>query len=96
MNADLDNIREAIAREDYEQALAQWNDFTGRMEEAIRKGTLGGDRMQEIGETVEWSRTVLRSAQAHLQSRLDSLRAAALYLAGSGSRTAERVRRRVG
>lgn len=86
MNAEAAYIREAIAGEDYEKALAQWNTYTHQIEQAIEAGILSPDQMGELRELFEWSRTVLLCAREHLRDRCRSLDAVGAYRTRQASR----------
>ncbi len=79
MNAEASYIRDAISSEEYQRALAQWNDYAARLRRAIEAGTLSDDQMEEARALFEWSRGVLLGARAHLRDRYRQLEAAAAY-----------------
>lgn len=79
MNAALDYIRQAIEREQYRQALAQWNEYAGHLRRAVESETLPADQMEEARTLFEWARPVLLSARAHLREQYRQLEAAAAY-----------------
>ena len=79
MNAELDYIRQAIAREEYAKALAQWNDYVRHVRRALESGSLSAGQMQEARALYEWARPVLLSARAHLRDRIHEIEVAAAY-----------------
>lgn len=72
-------IRAAIAAEDYEEALRLWNRYAGHLREKLAQGTPAAGAFSEAGELVEWSRTVLLCARAHIGDRLRNAHAARAY-----------------
>lgn len=81
MNAELDYIRQAIAREEYAKALAQWNDYVRHVRRALESGGFSAGQMEEARALYEWARPVLLSARAHLRDRCRELHVAAVYTA---------------
>ena len=79
MNAASEYIREAIQREQYSEALAQWNGYARQLRVAVEAGVLPADQMQEARALFEWSRTVLLGARAQLQAQVHKLEVAAAY-----------------
>ncbi|PWT97008.1 MAG: hypothetical protein C5B51_32180 [Terriglobia bacterium] len=73
-------IRQAISQEQYQEGLALWTVYVQRLEQQIEQGSISPDEMRAAGELVEWSRLVLRSAQARLVQRRNTLLSAAAYL----------------
>jgi hypothetical protein len=84
MNAEADYIRDAIRREEYPKALAQWNDYARHLRSAIEAGTLPADQMEEARALFGWSREVLLGARAQLRARVHELEVAAAYQVSQG------------
>ena len=72
-------IREAIAHEEYEEALRLWKAYARQWQHAVEGGEVSPEQMAEAGQLAEWGRTVLLGARAQLQARWNVLRAAAVY-----------------
>lgn len=79
MNAAAEYIREAIQREEYPKALAQWDSYARQLRAAVEAGTLPADQMEEARTLFAWSRTVLIGARAQLQAQVHELEVAAAY-----------------
>jgi hypothetical protein len=79
VNAEAAFIRDAIATEQYEKALPQWQSYTRQLRKALAAGSLSEEQMQELRDLYQWGRLMLRSAQAHLRQRNNSLGVAAAY-----------------
>ncbi|MBZ5580164.1 MAG: hypothetical protein LAP40_26695 [Acidobacteriia bacterium] len=79
MNAEAEYIREAIGREEYRKALAQWNDYAKHLRQAIEAGMLSAGQREEARALMEWSRRTLLGARAHLRARYHELEVAAAY-----------------
>ena len=72
-------IREAIAHEEYQEALRLWKAYAAQWQEAVEGGEVSPEQMAEAGALAEWGRTVLLGARAQLQARWNVLHAAAVY-----------------
>jgi hypothetical protein len=72
-------IREAIAHEEYQEALGLWKAYASRWQEAVERGEASPEQMAEGCALAEWGRTVLLCARAQLQERWHVLHAAAVY-----------------
>ncbi len=83
----LEPIRLAIASGEFELALRLWNDYAEGLAAALNEGRLSGDRLREVGEIVEWTRSVVLATRAHLSAQLNSLRVAEGYEPASSSAT---------
>ena len=79
MNAAAQYIREAIRREEYPKALAQWNSYARQLRAAVETGTLAPDQMDEAQALFVWSRQVLLGASAQLRAQFHELEVAAAY-----------------
>jgi hypothetical protein len=74
-----ERIRRAVASGEFQKALVLWNDYAGQLQEALEQRRLSEPQLKEMGELVEWSRTVVLCARAQGQSLLSSLCAAGKY-----------------
>jgi len=72
-------IRGAVASGEYQRALLLWNEYSARLQEELRVGSLTSGRLAEMRELMEWSRRVMLCARAHAQDQLNSLHVAAEY-----------------
>ena len=81
MNAAAEYIREAIGREQYRNALVQWNDYARQLRQAIEAGTLAADQMEDARRLYEWARPVLLGGRAQLRERVHELEVATAYRA---------------
>ena len=79
MHAAAEYIREAVRREQYQEALAQWNDYARQLRQAAEAGTLTPDQMEEARRLYEWARPVLLGGRAQLRERVRELEVAAAY-----------------
>lgn len=79
MHAAAEYIREAIRREQYREALAQWNDYARQLRAAAEAGTLAPDQMEEARRLYEWARPILLGGRAQLRDRVHELEVAAAY-----------------
>jgi len=79
VNAEAEYIRQAIAREDYRQALVQWDDYARRLGSAAGAGILSAGQMGELRALYEWARPALLGARAQLLDQYRQLEAAAAY-----------------
>lgn len=76
-------IRDAIAKEQYAEALHLWTAYTAPIQRAIEARSVTPERMQELRELYTWSRTALLIARAHLRDRYHALEVAAAYRKGT-------------
>jgi hypothetical protein len=79
MHAAAEYIRDAIRRERYQEALAQWNDYARQLQQAIEAGTLAPDQMEEARALYAWARPILLGGRAQLQAHIHELEVAAAY-----------------
>jgi hypothetical protein len=75
----LECIRQAVASGEFEKALLLWNGYAEQLEEELREYRLSAAQFQEMGELVEWARSVVQCARAHDQDLLNSICAAGRY-----------------
>ncbi len=75
-----ERIRETVASGEFEQALELWNEYAGRLQEELQQQRLSELQLKEMGQLVEWSRSVILCARAQDQGRLGNLCAAGKYL----------------
>ena len=74
-----DRIRDAIASGEFQKALVLWNGYAGQLQEELQQHSLFERQLKEMGDLVEWSRSVLQCARAHDQSLLGALCTAGKY-----------------
>lgn len=86
MNAAAEYIREAIRKEEYQKALAQWHGYASHLREAVEAHMLPPDQMEEARALFEWSRGILLGARAQLRERYHQLEVAAAYNRGPVAR----------
>jgi hypothetical protein len=79
MHAAAEYIRDAIRRERYAEALAQWKDYAGQLRQAIDAGTLAADQMEDARKLYEWARPVVLGGRAQLRERVHELEVATAY-----------------
>ena len=79
MHAAAEYIRESIGREQYGEALAQWNDYARQLRQAIEAGRLEPDQMEEARRLYEWARPLLICGRAQLRERVHELEVAVAY-----------------
>jgi len=79
MHAAAEYIREAIRREQYREALAQWNDYARQLQQAVDAGALAPDQMEEARRLYEWARPILLACAAQLRERVRELEVASAY-----------------
>ena len=79
MSDEADSIRQAIAAELYQDALAGWNAYAARLRRAVEGGTLNSVDMQEARALFEWARPLVLGARAHMRDRYHGLEVAAAY-----------------
>jgi hypothetical protein len=72
-------IREAIAHQEYQEALGLWTAYATQWQKAVERGEASPQQMAEACALAEWGRTVLLGARAQLQARLNLLHAASVY-----------------
>jgi hypothetical protein len=72
-------IREAIAHQEYQEALGLWKAYATQWQKAVERGEASPQQMAEACALAEWGRTVLLGARAQLQARLNLLHAASVY-----------------
>jgi hypothetical protein len=90
----LESIRQAVNSGEFGRAQLLWRDCSGALAEELTKGSLTEARLaevrellSEVRELMEWSRTVVLCARAHLQNRLNSLHVAREYEIPTPGRT---------
>ncbi|MBZ5727988.1 MAG: hypothetical protein LAP87_23720 [Acidobacteriia bacterium] len=72
-------VRQAVASGEFARAQRLWNEYAARFEAELARGAIGEARLAEMRELVEWSRTVVLCARAHLGDQLDSAHVAEEY-----------------
>jgi hypothetical protein len=75
----LESIRQAVSSGEFGRAQDLWKECAAGLAEDLSNGCLTEARLKEVREMVEWSRTVVLCARAHLQKRLNSLHVAREY-----------------
>jgi hypothetical protein len=78
----LEAIRQAVNSGEFSRAQRLWKECAAALAEELSRGCLTEARLWEVGELVEWSRTVVLCARAHMLDRLNSLHVAGEYEAG--------------
>jgi hypothetical protein len=81
----IDEIRQAIASEDFAMAEHKWNQYAGQLRQAILDGSATEAMLSETRQLVDWSALVVKAFHAHAGAQLDSLHVAEVY-SGTGSR----------
>ena len=72
-------IREAIAAQDYSTALRLWNAYVDQVRRAMGSGDFPAERMAELNELFHWGRCALLCERSHCLDRLNALHIAAIY-----------------
>ena len=82
----LESIRQAVNSGEFGRAQLLWRECSAALAEELTSGHLTKARLAEVRELLaevrelmEWSRTVVLCARAHLQDRLNSLHVAREY-----------------
>ena len=75
----LEPIRQAVSCGEFGRAQLLWMECVAGLAEDRKNGSLGAARLNEVRELVEWSRTVVLCARAHLQGQLNCLHIAGEY-----------------
>ena len=75
----LEPIRQAVNSGEFGRAQLLWKECAAGLAEELSNGRLTEARLSEVRELVEWSRTVVLCARAHLQDRLNGLHVAREY-----------------
>jgi hypothetical protein len=75
----LEPIRQAVNSGEFGRAQLLWKECAAGLAEELSNGRLTEARLSEVRELVEWSRTVVLCARAHLQDQLNSLHVAGEY-----------------
>jgi hypothetical protein len=82
----LESIRQAVNSGEFGRAQLLWRECSAALAEELTDGHLTEARLAEVRELLaevrelmEWSRTVVLCARAHLQDRLNSLHVAREY-----------------
>ena len=82
----LESIRQAVNSGEFGRAQLLWRECSEALAEELTNGSLTETRLSEVGELLsevrelmEWSRTVVLCARAHLQDRLNLLHVAREY-----------------
>jgi hypothetical protein len=78
----LEPIRQAVNCGEFSRAQFLWQECAAALAEDLSRGCFTEARLSEVRELVEWSRTVVLCARAHLLDRLNSLHIAGEYEAG--------------
>jgi hypothetical protein len=76
----LDQIRKAIVSEQYDDGLDLWTRYATQLRNSIANREASETTLQEMGELVEWSRSILLGARSHMLDRLNTLHAAGVYV----------------
>jgi hypothetical protein len=75
----LEPIRQAVNSGEFRRAQLLWKECAAGLAEELSSGRLTEARLSEVRELVEWSRTVVLCARAHLQDQLNGLHVAREY-----------------
>ncbi len=77
----VEQFRGAVSSGEFQRASQLWNDYTAERLVEARRGC--GDKLPEMRELMEWTRTVVVCARAHalrnLRTRLTEVHAACAY-----------------
>ena len=79
MHAAVQYIRQAIQRDQYGEALAEWDEYARQLRQALEAGTLAPDQMDEVRGLFEWARPILLGSRAQLRERVHELEVAVAY-----------------
>ena len=79
----LEPIRQAVSSGEYERAQFLWSECAAALAGELSRGRLTEARLSEVRELMEWSRTVVLCARAHMQDQLNSLHVAGEYELGA-------------
>ena len=69
----LEPIRQAVSSGEFERANLLWNDAAAGLSLELSNACLSAERLQEVRELVEWSRTVVLCERTHLLDQLNKL-----------------------
>jgi hypothetical protein len=69
----LESIRHAVNSGEFERAQLLWNQCVAGLAEELSNRRLSAERLAEVRELVEWSRTVVLCERAQLQSKLNRM-----------------------
>lgn len=72
-------IREAIAAQDYALALHLWNAYVGQVRQEIKEGGFHAGRMAELRKLFEWGRNALLCARSQNLDHLNAIHVVAAY-----------------
>jgi hypothetical protein len=75
----LEPMRQAVSSGEFCRAHLLWQECAAGLLEELSNQTLSAARLKEVGELVEWSRTVALCSRAHLQDQLNGLHVAREY-----------------
>lgn len=72
-------IREAIAAQDYALALRLWNAYVSQVRQELNDRSFPAERMAELRELFEWGRNALLCARSQNQDHLNAIHVVAAY-----------------
>jgi hypothetical protein len=72
-------IREAIAAQDYALAARLWNAYVSQVRQQLNDGSFPAVRMEELRDLFEWGRNALLCARSQNLDRLNAIHVAAAY-----------------
>jgi hypothetical protein len=81
----IQEIRQAMASEEFGLAERLWNQYAGQLRHAITDGSATEAALSATCELVDWSALVVKAFRAHAAAQLNSLHVAEVY-SGAGSR----------
>jgi hypothetical protein len=80
----IEEIRHAIASEEFGLADVLWNRYAGQLRKAILDGSATEATLSETNELVAWSALAVKAFRAHSAAQLNSMRVTEVYsFAGS-------------
>ena len=75
----VQEIREAIAAQDYRTALRLWNGYVNQVRCDLSNGDFPAERVAEVRELFHWGRSALLCSRSHYLDRLNATYVAAAY-----------------
>jgi hypothetical protein len=75
----LETIRQAVSSGECGRAQLLWKECAAGLAEELNMGCLSAARLSEVGELVEWSRTVVLCERTRLLNKLNHLHVAGEY-----------------
>lgn len=75
----VDEIRQAIANEEFLRAKSLWDAYAAQLQQAIENRTATPAMLSETRDLVEWARLRVASFRAHATDQLQSLHVAQAY-----------------